>query len=837
MSSQVQTNYAGILAKVKLFAGLERVDLARLAGHAESQPVNDGITVCREGDKLDGIYVIARGTFGVFALTPDGLGEVKRESLSPGDCFGDIALIDDTATAPTVRAEGDGELLRLERNRVIESLHLQPATLRAVTAILHRGQAQNNLPKAPPPRQRGGTAERGAPQERMARALMMVELGRLPPERLNRVLQASVLAEVSLPALRLLFDEAADQVARDLSELGIRRDRNSESSLQTLRERFEQAQGKETAAKFVWDAVEKLTGAQRWDEALAILNRLGDRTRLVKTLGQALRDTPPLSGERVQRWIELLTDDETLADGQVLLVRAATLETQGEREAAARLLRRGLGSGLAGADPIIGQQLASELSRLATEAAKPRGTSKRQSTNRGSIIAVCISVFLASIAVLLPPANAQGKFLLLLPAALLLWISGVLPEFAVGFGLAVSWILFGLAKPSQALAGFASSNWVFVVSILGLASAIARSGLLYRVGLLLVRRMPRSLLGQSVTLLLTGVILSPLLPQNKGRVTLTTPLALTLSDALRLKDRSPASVVLGMAAWVGSTPLSFMFLNGGPLTLLTWGLLPEASRSHFNWIYWFIAAAPLGLLAGVGTLASMFLVLRPKVTGSVSSDRVNLQLAVLGPLTRREMIMTLIIVVMVIGWIGAGALHLDMGMIALLGVLATVVAGIFDKRSFQQLDWNYLILFGVIMGISGIIVSLGLDKTLADVVGTVLGQFGNQPVFVILGVAGLSIFLNLILSQQTALLIISVTLIPVAPLFRMEPWVIIATALSVSSMWFLPTQTTSYLLAYSTSEGRLFSHRQARQVSFIFAVVMLIALVLIVPYWRLLGLL
>jgi divalent anion:Na+ symporter, DASS family len=118
-----------------------------------------------------------------------------------------------------------------------------------------------------------------------------------------------------------------------------------------------------------------------------------------------------------------------------------------------------------------------------------------------------------------------------------------------------------------------------------------------------------------------------------------------------------------------------------------------------------------------------------------------------------------------------------------------------------------------------------------------LRQFSSQPVFVVLGVAGLTLLLNLLLSQQTAVLIIGVTLIPVAPLVGMEPWVIIATALSVSSMWFLPTQTTSYLLAYSASEGRLFSHRQARQISFIFATVMLVGLVLIVPYWHWLGLL
>ena len=167
-------------------------------------------------------------------------------------------------------------------------------------------------------------------------------------------------------------------------------------------------------------------------------------------------------------------------------------------------------------------------------------------------------------------------------------------------------------------------------------------------------------------------------------------------------------------------------------------------------IRWLIAAAPLGVFAGIGVLASMFLVLRPKATTGVSRERVNFQLAVLGSLTKREWIMTVIIILMVIGWAGATVFRLDMGVIALLGLLASVATGIFDNKAFNQLDWNYLILFGVIAGISQIIASLGLDKTLAEVAGTVLLQFGHQPFLIILGIASLSMLLNLLLSQQTA---------------------------------------------------------------------------------------
>jgi DASS family divalent anion:Na+ symporter len=837
LSADATNNFGETLAKVKLFAGLERVDLARLAGYVESQPVKDGITVCHEGDKLDGVYVIARGAFAVFASTPDGLGEVRRESLAPGDFFGDMALIDDAAVAPTVRAESDGEILRLDRARVIEFLHLQPTTLRAITAILHRGQVQNNLPSAAPARQRGRTAERGATQERMARALMMVELGRLAPERLNRVLQASVLEEVSLPALRLLFDEAADEVARDLSELGIRRDRNSRSALQALRERFEKEHGKEAAAKFLRAAINGLTGAQRWDEALAILNRIGDRINLVKSLGQALRAVPPLPSERVQHWIDLLSDDETLADGQVLLMRAAKLESQGEREAAARLLRRGLGSGLAGADPIIGQQMASELSRLATEVAKPQAGSKRRSKSRGTIIAVGIAVLLAITAALLEPANTQGRFLLLLPAGLILWIGGVMPEFAVGFILIASFVLFGVVKPARAMAGFASSNWVFVLSILGLASAISRSGLLFRVGLLLVRRMPSGLFWQAVTLLTTGVMLSPLLPQPQGRAALTSPIALTLAEALQLRDRDPKSSVLGLAAWIGSMPLQLVFMNGAPSCLVAWGLLPEESRHRFNWIQWLVVTVPLGGIFIVGALISLFLVVRPGTSTTPSRSRVNLQLAVLGSLSRQEKVMIVILLLTLLGWIAAPSLGVDLAIVAVLGLVMAVLTSVFDRRAFQELDWNYLIFYGILLGLSGSVRSLGLEQLAVTALGPTINRLNGEPLLILLFIACSSFILGLALNTSAVVIVLGLPLVSVAPTLGVHPFIVLITILAASGMWFLPTQSSAYLVAYTATEGRLYSHAQARRVCFAYALVVLMGLALIVPYWRWLGLL
>src|SRR5439155_1609336 len=95
---------------------------------------------------------------------------------------------------------------------------------------------------------------------------------------------------------------------------------------------------------------------------------------------------------------------------------------------------------------------------------------------------------------------------------------------------------------------------------------------------------------------------SPLLPDPRGRAALSGPLALAVAQASRLRHPDPAAAVLGLAAWIGSGPLMFMFLNAAPVCLLAWGLMPEEIRVQFDWLSWLLATLPLALLMAVGSL-------------------------------------------------------------------------------------------------------------------------------------------------------------------------------------------------------------------------------------------
>jgi CRP-like cAMP-binding protein len=526
---------------------------------------------------------------------------------------------------------------------------------------------------------------------------------------------------------------------------------------------------------------------------------------------------------------------------QELLEREPKLGIVIARELAERLRERERTPRGAGAvqEERAADRLAARMAQAQREAAVPRRDRRtRAGQGRSGALALVVTGGAVAGAAFAAVSGATiPAFLLLFAAAVTLWVTEIVPEFAVALGLAAAWILAGIATPARALGGFASAEWIFVLSIAGIAGAIARSGLLFRVGLLLIRRTPPGLLWQAATLLFTGVLLTPLLPRNQGRVALTGPLAVALASAGRLRDREPAAAVLGLAAWIGASPLMFLFQNGSNLCLLTWGLLPETSRRHFTWAQWLIAAAPLGLFLAVASLALLVVMLRPRLAATPAPDRTALQLAVLGPPSRRELTLTVVLVLTVAGWILAPTFGIDVATVAVLGFLATVVTGLFDKRALRDLDWGYLVFYAIALSISQLTVALGLDRALADVITRELQRLGTGPLAFVLGVALVSILVQLVLPKNQATLLLALALIPVASSLGVDPWVAVITILATSSMWILPTQTSSYLVAYSATEGRLYSHAQAQRIALGYVALTFAGLAFAVPFWHALGLL
>ena len=820
-----------LLTRVPLFEGIDRVTLARLAAHLDPLVVAEGETVCRQGEPGDCLYVVATGRLGVHVHAADGQVSRRIDGLGPGDFFGEMALLTGEPRSATVRAETPSRMLRLERERFETLVRTQPSSFLAIARVLSRRLAAANRIRL---------------VEEHALAIgVEAALARLPAERRQAVLEASLLEE---PAeLASLAGDRASALATDLSDLGIG-PVGGAAVRDVIREHLRRDLGPVETRRRAEALAERLAGIGAWDAALGALGGHADAAALGTMLGRALRAIPPLPADRARRWIERLDEAAVARDPDLALARAAFHEGRGEPGRAMEVLRRALGGALSVASRDDGPRLVQEISRLALAtgerpvagvALRPRVTGEAPiprsmgwPTRAGLVVAAALVLVAAW-----PGTSPGRRFVMLLLAAIATMLSRAVPDFAVGLGLVAAWILLGVARPAEALAGLASREWLFMIAVYGLAAATARSGLLYRVGLRLVRSVPAGTLRQALTLLLSGLFLTPLIPSATGRASLVLPLARALAEALRVPERSSVSAVLGLAAWTGAGPLMFVALTGSGTCLLAWGLLPEASRARVGWIQWLVAAGPLGAFLAAGAVALLFVLLRPTPIGAPPPERLGLQVALLGPPSMREVTMAVVLLLTVAGLIAAPWLRLDLATVALLGLLAAVAVGSFDGPALQALDWGMLLFFGVVLSLGRLAGSLGIDAAAGALIGELLGPARPGPLAMVLSVAVVSLALRLVLEQDLTVLLVSLALIPVATAAGVEPWAVTIALLATSVVWFLPFQTSAYMVARSASEDRLFSHEQARRFALAYAGLTLIGLALAVPYWRLLGLL
>lgn len=144
MSIQVAASVGSLLSGISVFEGLSASALAELEGRARLRLYRAGDTVFRRGDPGDRLYVIRSGR--VKIQVGDEYG---RESiicvLGPGDCFGEMAVLDgETRSADAIILE-PVEAFSLPGQELLAFLQRHPQTALRVIQLLCRRLRLTNL--------------------------------------------------------------------------------------------------------------------------------------------------------------------------------------------------------------------------------------------------------------------------------------------------------------------------------------------------------------------------------------------------------------------------------------------------------------------------------------------------------------------------------------------------------------------------------------------------------------------------------------------------------------------------------------------------------------------
>lgn len=118
MSVHCEPETYQLLLRLDLFHGLDQDELAHLLGQAELAETRAGEYPIREGEQDNHLFILMSGKAGIYKRS-SGVQKLIKE-LGPGECFGEMSLIDCRSRSASVKAITHCRLLRLDGNQITQ---------------------------------------------------------------------------------------------------------------------------------------------------------------------------------------------------------------------------------------------------------------------------------------------------------------------------------------------------------------------------------------------------------------------------------------------------------------------------------------------------------------------------------------------------------------------------------------------------------------------------------------------------------------------------------------------------------------------------------------------
>jgi DASS family divalent anion:Na+ symporter len=787
---------AAELAAVAPFSELAPVDRARLAAALEEVTFDTGQVIFEQGARADALYILREGLLERLA---DGM---RLDVLQPPAVFGDLALLRDEPRATTLAALSPCVLWRLPGDRFTRLVRRTPGIAAFFAATVSSRLALRQLEVAELAQEFQGMAEHlysslSVPEQ------LMLERAALLPILDSRVVasllagNAETTAQASVPLADVLLDSRRGQaealtyppvfrrflLARMTERLGPLGLANTRRELATL--------ARNAGASDL--ALQILLEGDLVSEAVELADREVDVLRQAGRL------------DEVRRLVRLLPPQALVEHAHLQEVDGAAVLTPELRPVAPGVMSRFR----------LGRRLV------------------------GTLLGLALLVALWPLSP--PPGLSEPGWhaLVTLLASLPLLAVEALPDGIVALLLASVWVVGGVTAPGIALGGFATTNWILVVSTLAVGGAIASSGLLYRMALWVVASSRGGYAGQVIGLGVSGMLIGPAVPNATSRVVLVAPAVSELADALGYRPGSRASIGLAMATLIGFGQIVALFLTSSTTSVLVYAVLPETTRASVSWGSWALRSAPTHLLLFAGLVAFILWRYRPRGAEAAprhASSGLALQRALLGPPTRHEKIATAITLFVLVGFSTQPVHHIEPAWIGVLALAALAGTGVLAANGLSNVNWSFALLSGILTSMSDVFADTQLDKWLAGLATQTIGGLTTTPVAFVAALTLLCFALSLVMRWQAAAPLLTISLAPLGLSAGIDPWVIALIALTACNGFFFPYQSTTYLALYQGTNGRLFTHRQARPMAIAYGVVTLLALCASVPLWQAFGL-
>ena len=417
-----------------------------------------------------------------------------------------------------------------------------------------------------------------------------------------------------------------------------------------------------------------------------------------------------------------------------------------------------------------------------------------------------------------------------LSAAILLWISRVLPDYITALGLAVCFVLLAGVPGDIVFGAFSKPSLWLLLSAFGLSLCLSKSGLLKRLAEFLLRLFPKSFMGRVLGLMAIGFVSGPFVPSMSAKAAVFAPLTLSIceSSGYELKSRQSAGLFLAMMIAIRTPGPLFISASVNGYTLS--GLLPQPYKDYFSMARWFISAAPWFIIVVLLSLLALWFFYRPK------NEKKTEELAFSKspePMSRQEKQMALIISLTMLLWMTESLHGIPAYIVSVTALCIAIGCGIISSKEFcSEMNWNAVLFIGVVLQIASVFKFLGINEWLVQLFSPLFTFFAHKPYAFVLMLALSTLALRFVIVSEIALInIYMVFVIPFAMGMGINPWIACFSVYAVVCPWFCLYQSPVYLAAHYACDGKLTKASQAAAGCGIYMSISIIALLLSIKLW------
>ncbi|MBN2409451.1 MAG: DASS family sodium-coupled anion symporter [Candidatus Aminicenantes bacterium] len=403
--------------------------------------------------------------------------------------------------------------------------------------------------------------------------------------------------------------------------------------------------------------------------------------------------------------------------------------------------------------------------------------------------------------ILLPPPSglsaAGMKCLGVATICITLWIFTPIPLAATSLVAIILLPALEILDTALVFSFFGNSAVFFLLGVFILGGAMIHTGLSKRLALTFLVRFDRSPRRAVLGVLLTGSILSLFMPEHAVAAMLF-PIVMEIVQSLNLeKKKSPLATALFLAMAWGTVVGGIGTFLGGARAPLAVELLRDTFGRTITFTTWAVAAVPIALVLTFVVYWVLVSSFKPEIQDMTPARKIlSQELQRIGPVSRNEIKIGLLLVVTVFFWIWGGH-RLGLAVVSLAAAVMVFVLNIAKWLDVMDyVNWGVIIMYGG---------AIALGKALAEteaidwLAGSLLGG-GTVSIFLLIVVlSALSKALTELISNAAAVVI----LVPfsfgfVSSLGASPEVLVLAVTIPAGLAFCLPVGTPPNAIAFSS---------------------------------------